>query len=296
MDDLLRSLVFVPGNRPNMLQRALDFGADIVMVDLEDSVPPAEKAAACALAVAWVPRLRAAGRRVMVRVNALDTGLTAAELAAIVSPDLAGVSIGKGNTAWDLQQIDRILAPLEAGAGIPPGRIRVIPWIETAMAIVHLYEMARATPRIQGIAFGAEDYTNDMGVIRSDFGEECYYARAAVAVAARAAGIAALDGPFVRFRDPDGLRRDAAAARQMGYTGKFAIHPAQIDLINETFSPRPDDIAYARRVVAAWDEAEAAGRGSLSIDGRMVDVPVVKRAQNLLAQVAAIAGTDGGNP
>ena len=286
--ELLRSLVFVPGNRANMLERALGFGADIVMVDLEDSVPPGEKAAARELAVEWAPRLAAAGRRVMVRVNSLDTGLTADELAAVAGPDLAGISIGKGNTAWDLEQVDRLLAPLEAGAGMAAGSVKVVPWIETAMAIVHVYEMARASQRIVGIAFGAEDYTNDMGVIRNDFGEECYYARSAVAVAARAAGVGALDGPFVGFRDPDGLRKDAGTARQMGYTGKFAIHPAQIDIINETFSPNPDDVAYARRVVAAWDEAEAAGRGSLSIDGRMVDVPVVKRAQNLLALVAEI--------
>ncbi len=292
--DLLRSLTFVPGNRANMLERGLSFPADVVMVDLEDSVPPGEKAAACALAVEWAPRLAAAGRRVMVRVNALDTGLTAGELAAIVSPQLSGISIGKGNTAWDLQQVDRLLAPLEAKAGIPAGTVKVIPWIETAMAIVHVYEMARASQRIAGIAFGAEDYTNDMGVIRSDFGEECYYARAAVAVAARAAGVAGLDGPFVGFRDPEGLRRDAGAARQLGYTGKFAIHPAQIDIINETFTPHPDDVAYARRVLAAWEEAEAAGRGSLSIDGRMVDVPVVKRAQNLLALVAEIESRSAG--
>lgn len=286
--ELLRSLVFVPGNRPNMLERALSFPADIVMVDLEDSVPPAEKTAAAALAAQWVPTLAAAGRRVMVRVNSLDTGLTASELDAVVSPELAGISIGKGNSAWDLQQVDRLLAPLETRISLPPGSLRVIPWIETAKAIVNVHKMAGASARIAAIAFGAEDYTNDMGITRTDFGDECYYARAAVAIAARAAGVAALDGPFVRFRDPDGLRQDAAAARQLGYTGKFAIHPAQIDLINATFTPHPDDIAYARRVVAEWQAAEAAGRGSLSIDGRMVDVPVVKRAQNLLAQVAQI--------
>lgn len=287
--ELLRSLVFVPGNRANMLERALSFGADVVMVDLEDSVPPGEKASACEMAAEWVPRLAAAGRRVMVRVNSLDTGLTSQELDMVVCPELAGISVGKGDSAWDLQQVDRLLGPLESRIGIPRGTIKLVPWIETAMAIVHVYEMARASQRIVGVAFGAEDYTNDMGVIRTDFGEECYYARSAVAVAARAARVAALDGPFVGFRDPDGLRTDAGTARQIGFTGKFAIHPAQIDIINETFSPHPDDVEYARTVVAAWEEAESAGRGSLSIDGRMVDVPVVKRAQNLLALVEAIA-------
>jgi citrate lyase subunit beta/citryl-CoA lyase len=272
-----------------MLERALGFGADVVMVDLEDSVPPGEKAAACEMAAEWVPRLAAAGRRVMVRVNSLDTGLTSQELDTVVCPELAGISVGKGDSAWDLQQVDQLLGPLESRIGIPRGTIKLVPWIETAMAIVHVYEMARASQRIVGVAFGAEDYTNDMGVIRTDFGEECYYARSAVAVAARAARVAALDGPFVGFRDPDGLRTDAGTARQMGFTGKFAIHPAQIDIINETFSPHPDDVEYARTVVAAWEEAESAGRGSLSIDGRMVDVPVVKRAQNLLALVEAIA-------
>ena len=237
--DLMRSLVFVPGNRANMLERALEFNADVVMVDLEDSVPPGEKGTACEMAVEWVPKLHAAGRRVMVRVNSLDTGLTADELSAVVSPVLAGISIGKGDTRWDLQQVDRLLAPLENSAGISPGSIRVVPWIETAMAIVHVYEMASVSHRVAGIAFGGEDYTNDMGIIRNDFGEESYFARSSVAIAAKAAGVAALDGPFVGFRDPDGLRKDAGAARQMGYTGKFAIHPAQIDIINETFLTQP---------------------------------------------------------
>ena len=294
---LLRSLIFVPGNRPNMLERALGFNADIIMVDLEDSVPAAEKAAARDLAKEWVPRLRQAGRRVMVRANSLDTGLTRDELAALVSPDLYGVSVGKTESAWDLREIDRILAPLEAAAGLEHGCIRLIPWIESARAIVNVHEMAAALPRTVAIAFGAEDYTNDMGIQRTDDGAEVYHPRATVAIAARAAGIASLDSPYVAFRNPEGLRQDAGAARRMGYTGKFAIHPAQIDAINELFSPLPEDVDYARRVVAAWDEAETAGRGSLALDGKMVDVPVVKRARNLLALVEAIeqqlAGRDG---
>jgi citrate lyase subunit beta/citryl-CoA lyase len=286
--ELLRSLIFVPGNRANMLERARSFNADIIMVDLEDSVPPAEKANAREMAREWVPRLHNEGKRVMVRLNSLDTGLTRDEVAAVISPSLYGISVGKTESAWDLQEVERIIGPLEAAAGLEPGAIKVIPWIESAKAVMNVQQMAAASARIVAIAFGAEDYTNDMGIQRTDSGEEVYVPRATVAIAARAAGVASLDSPYVAFRDPEGLKNDARAARQMGYNGKFAIHPAQIDVINEVFSPKPEDIEYARRVVGAWREAEAAGRGSLELDGKMVDVPVVKRAQNLLALVESI--------
>ena len=291
--ELLRSLIFVPGNRANMLERALGFNADIIMVDLEDSVPPAEKSAARDLAAKWIPALRRAGKRVMARANSLDTGLTHDELAAVLSPDLYGVSVGKTESAWDLKEIERIITPLEASAGLEYGQIKIIPWIESARAVINVHDMAAASPRIVGIAFGAEDYTNDMGIQRTDAGEEVYYPRAAVAVAARAAGIAALDSPYVAFRNPEGLLQDAGVARQLGYTGKFAIHPSQIETINKAFSPLDEDVAYARQVVAAWNEAESAGRGSLALDGKMVDVPVVKRAQNLLALAKAIHEAGG---
>jgi citrate lyase subunit beta / citryl-CoA lyase len=286
--ELLRSLIFVPGNRINMLERARAFNADIIMVDLEDSVPPAEKVNARELAQEWVPQLRQEGRRVMVRVNSLDTGLTRDELKAVVGPHLHGVSMGKSESVWDVQEVGRIIAPLEASAGMELGQIKIIPWIENARAIMNVYQMAAASPRIVAIAFGAEDYTNDMGVQRTDSGEEVHFPRAMVAIAARAAGVASLDSPYVAFRNPEGLRQDAQVARQLGYNGKFAIHPSQIDIINEIFSPRPEDVEYARQVVAAWKEAEAAGRGSLDLNGRMVDMPVVKRAQNLLALVESI--------
>ena len=282
--ELMRSVIFVPGNRPNMLERAQAFPADVIMVDLEDSVPPAEKAAARALAAQWVPALRRAGPPVMVRLNALDTGLTRAELEAVASPDLYGVSLGKVESVWQLRDLDRLLDAVEPAAGLPPGRLRVIPWIETAKALWDARAIAEASPRVAAIAFGAEDFTNDLGIERTDAGAEVAGPRAMVPVAARAARVAALDSPFVAFQDPAALREDAQQARRMGYGGKFAIHPAQLPIINETFSPSEAEIAYARRVVAAWEQAEAGGRGSLSLDGRMVDVPVVKRAQNLLAR------------
>ena len=289
---LFRSIIFVPGNRPNMLERALSFNADIIMVDLEDSVPPAEKVAARDVAKEWVPRLSRESaknsRRIMVRVNSLDTGLTQDEVQSVVGPDLYGISLGKPDSVWDIREADRIISAAESSAGLEPGQIKLIPWIENAKAVMAAQQLGEASRRIVAIAFGAEDYTNDMGVQRTDTGEEVYFPRASVPVAAKAAGVASLDSPFVGFRDPEGLRRDAQVARQMGYTGKFAIHPSQLDIINETFSPSQHDIEYARQVVAAWNRAEAEGRGSVDLDGRMIDVPVLKRAQNLLALAEAV--------
>lgn len=286
--ELIRSLIFVPGNRANMLERARSFNADIIMVDLEDSVPPAEKANAKDLATEWVPVLRAEGQRVMVRVNSLDTGLTRTELEAVVSQHLYGVSLGKVESVWNIKDVDRVLTALEPAAGIQPGSIKIIPWIESAKAVWGAREIAESSPRIVAIAFGAEDFTNDMGTERTDAGEEVSVPRAMVPVAAKAGDVASLDSPYVNFQDRDGLRRDAKRGRQMGFTGKFAIHPSQLDTINEVFSPSEEEIEYARRVMEAWEQAESGGRGSLALDGRMVDVPVVKRAQNLLALAEAI--------
>jgi citrate lyase subunit beta/citryl-CoA lyase len=291
--ELIRSVIFVPGNRAKMLEGALAFNADVIMVDLEDSVPPSEKAHAREMAREWVPRLRREGRRVMVRVNALDTGLTRDEVAAVMGPDLSGVSVGKAESVWDIREADRIVTALESSTGLEPGHVKLVPWIETAQAVMAVQQIALASRRIIAIAFGAEDYTNDMGIQRTDSSEEVYFARSLVPIAARAAGVASLDSPFVQFRDPEALRRDLQVVRQMGYTGKFAIHPSQLDIINEMFGPLPEEVEYARRVVEVWTRAEAEGRGSIDLDGRMVDVPVLKRAQNLLAFAEAIQAQGG---
>ena len=286
--ELYRSFIFVPGNRENMLERAKSFKADVIMVDLEDSVPSREKASARGMAKEWVPALSRQGQRVMVRVNSLDTGLTRSELETLVSPDLYGISLGKVESKWNIRDVDRMLSAIEPLAGVELGSTKVVAWAETASALVDARDIADSSQRVIALAFGAEDFTNDMGIERSDSGDEVQVPRSLVPVAARAANVASLDSPFVAFQDPEALRADAQKARQMGFTGKHAIHPAQLDIINEVFSPAPDEVAYARRVMDAWDKAEAEGRGSLALDGRMVDVPVVKRAQNLLAFADAI--------
>ena len=289
--ELLRSLVFVPGNRRDMLAKARDFEADVIIADLEDSVPPEEKLNARKVVAEIAPNLSGRGQRIMVRLNSLDTGLTKDELAALIGPHLYGISVGKFESTWDMRECDRIMSAAEVAAGLEPGSLKLIPWIENAKAVMRAYELASASPRVVGVAFGAEDYTDDMGITRTDVGDEVYFPRARVAMAAKAAEVLALDGPFVRFRDQERLKADTEVALKLGFKGKFAIHPAQIETINAMFSPRPEEVDYARRVVEAWNDAEAQGRGSTSLDGKMIDVPIVKRARNLLAQAEAMAGT-----
>ncbi len=287
--ELLRSLQFVPGNRRDMLQKARGFRADALVADLEDSVPPEEKSAAREIVAELAPTLSQLGQKVMVRVNSLDTGRTAEELRAVVSSQLYGVSLGKVDSPWHIRECDRLLSVEEVRQGIPTGRVKIIPWIESAAGVLSASSIAAASSRVVAMAFGAEDFTNDMGLQRTEGGKEVAFPRAMIPITARAAGIVALDTPYVRFRDAEGLRKEAESAASLGYKGKFAIHPAQLETINAVFTPREEDLEFARRVVAAWEESTAQGRGALALDGEMVDVPVVKRAYNLLELSKEIA-------
>ena len=279
---MLRSLLLVPGNQPNMLEKALGLAPDAYVPDMEDSVPMEEKANARNVTASFLSRLADRGPLVIPRVNSLDTGLIEEDLAAVVRPYVFGVSVGKIQSAQDIGYISGIIERLEREAGVEIGRTRLIPWIETAKAIVNAHQICAASPRIVAVAFGAEDFTSDMGIERTGGDAEIAYPRNVVCVAARAAGVLALDTPYFGFRDPEGLRRDALQAKTFGFRGKCAIHPAQIDIINEAFSPSPAEIEHAKRVVAVFEEAQRAGRGSTSLDGRVIDVPVVRRARALL--------------
>ena len=179
-----------------------------------------------------------------------------------------------------------ILGRCEERAGLPFGTLKLVPWIETAEAIVNVAEICRASERIVAVAFGGEDFTNDLGLERLEDESQLAYARQALCVAARAAHVLALDTPYFKLRNADGLRDNALKAKSIGFKGKFAIHPEQIDALNDCFSPSPQEIAHAQRVVAAFEEAERRGRASTSLDGWVIDVPVVKRARALLELAA----------
>ena len=287
--ELLRSLIFVPGNRRDMLVKARDFDADVIVADLEDSVPPVEKPSAARTVKELAPNLSGRGQKIMVRVNPLDTGLTKDELSSLIGPHLYGISVGKVESAWDIGEYGRLVSVIEKRAGLDSGHLKIIPWIENARAVVNANAIATASPRVVAVAFGAEDYTDDMGVERTDAGQEVHIPRAMVALAARAAGVTALDGPYVRYQDQEGLKLEANVALTLGFKGKFAIHPAQLDIINQTFSPSPEVLDYARKVVEVWDQAEASGRGATTLDGKMIDIPVVKRARKVLARANEIS-------
>jgi citrate lyase subunit beta/citryl-CoA lyase len=281
----LRSLLFVPGNQAKMLAKAESTSADVVVPDFEDSVPDAEKANARAVTVSFLSRLAAMKSLVVPRVNSLATPWLEDDLAAIVGPEIYGVSVGKIEGPGDISEISVLLARLERRAGLTVGSVKLIPWIETAKAIVHCHAICAASERIVAAAFGAEDFAHEMGIERLEGESQLLYARSALCVAARAAEVLALETPYFEFRDLAGLRAGSLAAKHLGFKGRFAIHPGQIEVINECFSPTAAEIEHARRVVAAYEEAERRGRASTSLDGRVIDVPVVKRARALLASL-----------
>jgi citrate lyase subunit beta/citryl-CoA lyase len=287
-----RTLLFIPGNRPDMLKKAEGFSTQWLIPDLEDSVPDAEKETARKTVGDHLRTLHGAGKYLCPRINSLETGLTADEISALVSDHIVGISVGKISSVEDVRAIEKLIEKAESQNGVSKGSIRILPWLETAGAIVNAYEICASSARIQWAAFGAEDFSADMGISRSvdDSGDGASaalepglaYARSAVAVAARAAGVHILDTPHTKFRDLDSLENDAREAKALGYKGKLAIHPTQTELIETVFRPSDSEIERARAVLDAAKQAERDGKGAVALDGEMIDMPVIKRAQNVL--------------
>lgn len=267
-----------------MLAKAATCRPDVLVPDMEDSVPDGEKGAARETIAEWLPRLGAQRALLIPRVNSIRTDWFAADVAAIVGSDIWGISIGKIDSAADVCVVSDALAHAERQRGLQVGSLRLVLWIESALGIVNCHQICTASDRIAAVAFGGEDYTADLGIERLDDESNVVYARSAICTAASAAGVLALDTPYFQFRNEQGLQASCIAAKRMGFKGRFAIHPAQIETINACFSPADSEIEHARRVIAAFEEAERHGRGSTSLDGRVIDVPVVKRARALLAR------------
>jgi len=288
---LHRSLLFVPGSRREMLEKAGRFPADVLCLDLEESVLPEEKTHARELVQTAVAQLSAEGRHVHVRLNSIQSGLTKDDLAAVVRTGLAGVVLAKTESAQAVRAVDVMLREQELAHGVKPGTVELIVAIESARGLLRCEEISQASTRLAALMLGGEDFAFDLGVPRTKEGHELVYARGALAVCARAAGLQALDTPWADIDDIDGLVADAERARAAGFSGKYVIHPDHIEPVHRVFSPSEAEIAHARTVLAAWDDAQANGLGAVQLDGRMVDRPVAERARRVIEQAEAMDAT-----
>lgn len=284
----LRTLLSVPGNRQNMIEKAGSLPTDVLVLDLEDSVPAAEKANARAMVRDAVTGPILKGQRVFVRINSIGSGLMEDDLEAVITPGIDGINIPKPNSADDIKKVEAIVERLEKERGIEKGHIKLTPWVETAKGLINAFEIASASPRIVGIIFGAEDFTLDTGMQRTEGGEELLYPRTMVVVAAKAADVIAIDTPYNNFKDDEGLIREATLARNLGFEGKYIIHPSQIEPVNQAFRPTFEEVEQARRTVEAFEAAEAQGFASTSVDGKMIDIPQANRSRKLLTVADSI--------
>lgn len=277
-----RSLLFVPAHVERFIARAHERGADGIILDLEDAVPAAEKPAARATLARTIAGLAARGPAVLVRVNQGLRAL-AADLEAAVQPGLAGLVLPKVEEPGLLRHIAAAVDELEAERGLPPGQVRLLLQIETPAALFNLPAIAGADPRIAAMMLGPEDFCAALGAVPGP--GALLGPNLAVLAAARAAGKLPMGfvGSIGQFADLEAFRRTIAEARQLGFRGALAVHPAQVAIMNEVFSPSAEEVDWARRVVAGDAAARAEGRGAFQLDGRMIDPPVVRRAEEILA-------------
>lgn len=292
----LRSLLFAPGNDPRKVQKVATFGSDAIILDLEDAVPDTDKVATRPVVRAVLADLAKAGPLVFVRVNGLATGLTAGDVEGVVAPGIDAIVLPKTEAPEDLHAVDAILAATERRAGLPPGRVKLLPIVETARGVLAASAIAAASPRVITIAFGSGDYTRDLELpaIRWSLeGTEIFYARAKLIVDARAAGRPRpIDGPYIAVRDVQGFEADCRMARRLGFQGKICIHPSQVKPANQLFAPDPEEVAFCRKVIESFTAAEARGSASITVDGIFVDYPIVEKAERIIALAERLAVMD----
>jgi citrate lyase subunit beta / citryl-CoA lyase len=284
----LRSLLFVPGDSERKFAKAQVSGADALILDLEDSVAPGQKAEARAHVASLLDKAGARAWSFFVRINALDSGLTLDDLAAVVKPGLDAILIPKANGAEDIVRFGCYLDAFETKAGMAAGSVKMaVVATETAQAMFALQSYAPAHPRLVALTWGGEDLAAALGATdnREEGGWTFPYqvARAQCLFAAGAAGVTAIDTIHADFRDAEGLERDCRRSRRDGFLGRMAIHPDQVATINRCYTPSEAEIAHARRIVEAF--AANPGAGTLGIDGKMVDIPHLKAAQKTLASI-----------
>ncbi len=282
-----RALLYMPGDDMRKIRKAITLGVDCICMDLEDGVAVNRKAEARATIVEALNTLDFGSTERLVRINPVGSGLESDDLAAILLARPDGLVIPKVGEAAQVQWVSRELTRYERGNGLPEGQMILLALIETAKGVINLREIAASDPRLQALIFGAEDLAGDMGAIRTREGWEVFYARSAVVTHARAFGLQAIDMVYMDLKNLDDLRTECEQAARMAYTGKQAIHPNQVGPIQETFTPDEEAIAHARRVIEAAQRYQQEGVGAFALDGKMIDGPVVRAAEWVLARARA---------
>lgn len=288
MKRLRRTMLFMPGNNPGMLQNAGILGADSIILDLEDAVSLTEKDSARILTREAIKSIDYVNVEIVVRINPFDTEFSKEDIDVIARVKPHALMVPKA-TEEELVAIGEILTTIEAEEGFEKESIKLIPIIETAYGVENVYNIIKSSDRIVGVLLGGEDLTSDLGIKRTKEGEEIFYARNRVAVACRAMKVDSIDTPFTDTNDFVGLEKDTKKAKSLGLTGKSAINPRQIDIIHNVYAPSEEEIRYAKRVLEAMEEAESEGKGVFSLDGKMVDAPVINRAKNTV-ELAMLLG------
>ena len=291
MMEPLRTALFSPGNRPDRVEKAIGSGADAVIIDLEDAVPISDKANTRPLVRAILDRYP--GKRLYVRVNSLTTPYCEEDLRAVVCSHLTGILFPKVEAPEDIFEIDRLLCEVEERAGLEKGITEVMILCESAKGLEEIYRIASAKPEhhpVSTVAFGAADYTLDLGIDLTREGKELEYPRSRIPIACRAAGIMPpMDTPWmVDLKDMDGLVADAQKARAYGFQGELVIHPNQIQPCHDVFTPTQEEIAKAEKIIDAFEEAEREGRAAIQLDGKFIDYAVVEKAKRVYALAQAI--------
>ena len=283
-----RSMLFLPGNNPNMLINGNCLGSDALIFDLEDAVSPAEKDAARILVRNTMRYMDFYGCELIVRINSIDTPYWQEDLKTILpcKPDL--ILLPKTGSAADVVMADNYMTQLEEALGMEPNTVGLMPLIETAMGVENAFSIACAAKRVKALFLGAEDLTADLQCKRTKGGQEIQYARTRLVVAARAAGIDVYDTPFTDVNDDEGIVTDAELAKALGFTGKAAISPRHVEVINQVFSPTEKEIDYAYEVMEAIELAKAQGKGAIALHGKMIDAPIVARAQRTIDMAKAL--------
>lgn len=284
-----RSMLFMPGNSAGMLLNADALGADSVILDLEDAVSPAEKDSARILVRNALKYLDYNNCEIIIRINSIDSEFWKSDLEEIIPLQPHMIMPPKISSAKDVQIVAAFMKEVEEKHNIK-SPIGIIPLIETALGVENSFEISKASDRVKAIFLGAEDLTADLRCKRTKKGDEIFYSRGRIVMAARAANIDAYDTPFTDVEDEEGLREDALFAKSLGFSGKAAISPRHVMTINEVFSPTIEDIEYAREVMEIIRVAKEQGKGAISLHGKMIDAPIVARAKQTLEMAEALGG------